>query len=204
MRGPRRSEEGAENAQERPLRLFVAADVPVDQRLRLQGLVEPYRDRFPEGRWTAPENQHVTLKFLGATPRSSLERLDEVLAAVASGGRAGEVALTQLGVFPTRRRARVLWAGIHDPGSVLAGVAGALDMALGPRGYRIEKRGFTPHLTLARFKTPVALQGPLPALPEGTFAPFWVERIVLYSSRLHPHGARYEPVASYALGGPAD
>lgn len=186
---------------DRPLRLFVAVDVPLDQRLLLHEAMEPHRAAFPAARWIAPERQHLTLKFLGRTAPSSMARLDGILRAVTSRGRSGRVALTELGVFPSMTRARVLWVGLSDPRSVLAGLAGALDGALEEMEYPVEKRSFTPHLTLARFKAPVRLHERLPVLPEGRFDSFAVERVVLYSSRLHPHGARYEPVTGYALGG---
>ncbi len=186
---------------ERPLRLFVAVDVPLEQRRLLQEAVEPHKESFKGARWTAVESQHVTLKFLGNTPLSAMDALKEVLVAQACAARRGPVRIWELGVFPGMTRARVLWAGLDDPGSVLRSVAEGLDVALEELGYGVEKRSFTPHLTLARFKAPIRLDAPLPALPVEDLAPFDVASIALYSSRLHPHGARYEPVATYALGG---
>jgi RNA 2',3'-cyclic 3'-phosphodiesterase len=185
---------------ERPLRLFVAVDVPIVQRKLLQDSIEPHAGAFEGARWTAPENQHVTLKFLGATARSGMEQLDRSLRAAAEAGHRGRVGLSELGVFPTPTKARVLWAGLTDPAFVLATAAAALDAALHDLGYGVEQRGFTPHLTLARFKHPVRLKAPLRALPAERFPSFEVDRIVLYSSRLHPTGARYEALAAYPLG----
>lgn len=187
--------------EERPLRLFVAVDVPLDRRLLLHDAIEPHRAAFPAARWITPESQHITLKFLGKTSQSSMQGLDDALSAVASGGRSGRLALGGLGVFPSRARARVLWAGVSDPELVLTKLASALDVALEDMGYGIEKRSYAPHLTLARFKVPVRVDDPLPELPKGHSLPFELDRIVLYSSRLHPHGARYEPVGTYELGG---
>ena len=184
---------------ERPLRLFVAAEVPLGQRELIQQGLEPHKNVFAGARFTALESQHITLKFLGTTPQEARPRLDGILGGVAAEHRASAVALSGLGVFPSATRARVLWAGVGDPESLLTRLASSLDLALGALGYGAEKRAFTPHLTLARFKTPARLREPLPRLDERRFTPFEVDRIILYSSRLHPHGARYEALASYPL-----
>ena len=179
------------------LRLFVAVDVP-DHHLDAANLVvEPLRRQLSAGRWTRKEGQHVTLKFLGWTPSDRLEAVRGAIAAAASRTTAGRTALGALGAFPSPRRARVLWIGLVDDDGVLARLAADLDRSLEPLGFPTEQRAFTPHLTLARFKTPARLPQPLPVLEaSGSFV---VSAVKLYRSRLHPHGARYEVVDSFPL-----
>ena len=72
----------ASRPEAKPLRLFVAAEVPEDVRAGLAESVARLRERFPKARWVPPQNQHVTLKFLGST----YPRLVEWLYRHAPGG----------------------------------------------------------------------------------------------------------------------
>ena len=183
---------------EKPWRLFVAADVPQDHLQWVRDKSGPLRSSLPAARWTEPGAQHVTLKFLGATPVELVDSVIGAIAPAASGRWPAPVSLTELGAFPSRRRARVLWMGLEDPSGLLTGLAADFDHGLRPLGYEPEKRAFTPHLTLARFKSP----SPLPedaTLVADELQPFTVDRVTLWRSRLHPSGARYEVVRSFAL-----
>jgi RNA 2',3'-cyclic 3'-phosphodiesterase len=173
--------------------LFVAAGVPEDHLRWLEEKSAALRSSLRGARWTERVAQHVTLKFLGATPVDKVEPVIAAVSTAAAGRSPAQVSLTQVGAFPSRRRARVLWMGLDDPSGLLTGLAADLDRVLRPLGYEPEKRAFTPHLTLARFKSP----GPLPedaSLVADELQPFTVDHVTLWRSRLHPTGARYEEV----------
>jgi len=179
------------------LRLFVAVDVPGPHVAAANNAVAPLRRGLPQARWTSPESQHVTLKFLGWTPEEDVAAVGDVVKTVAAGRAPAPVSLAGVGAFPSARRARVLWFGLEDREGVLPGLAADLDRALEPLGFTAEARAFTPHLTLARFKVPVRL-GELPAeVP--TEDPFVVSSVRLYRSRLHPAGARYDALSEFPL-----
>lgn len=186
------------------LRLFVAAAVPELQRAWVTEQISGLMRRWPEARWIPRDNQHVTLKFLGSTPVARLEHVmvvcDEVAAAHRRRvpGDPNSLSLAGLGVFPSPKRARVLWVGLDDPAGLLAALAGALDGRLAPLGFEAEKRPFSPHLTLARFKRPAPV-GELPPLAPAP-GDFPLVEFGLWRSHLSPKGARYERLASYPLG----
>jgi RNA 2',3'-cyclic 3'-phosphodiesterase len=179
------------------LRLFFAVEVPAELLESVRAGTAGLRSRWPEARWTTPENQHLTLKFLGATSSDDLGNVVRAGAAVARSHAAAEVALTELGAFPSARRARVLWLGVSDPAGVLQGLAAGLSSACESLGYRPEARPYVPHLTLARFKTPVRLEAELTLEIEA--APFEVSEVGLWRSHLSPKGARYELLESLPL-----
>jgi RNA 2',3'-cyclic 3'-phosphodiesterase len=181
-------------------RLFVAVDVPAAELAAVDEAVTELRSRLPPpfGRWAAPENRHVTLKFLGATDADKVPLVSESIREVAAHRAPARVALQGLGAFPSARRARVLWVGLSDPTGLLAKLAGDLDQALEPLGFRIENRAFTPHLTLARLRPAVPLELP-PEVPAGT--PFDIAEVDLFRSHLHPRGARYELLEAFPLEG---
>jgi 2'-5' RNA ligase len=61
------------------MRLFVALDLPWTLRQRLASLAGL---GIPGARWVAPENYHLTLRFIGEAPRHLAEEIDLALAAL--------------------------------------------------------------------------------------------------------------------------
>jgi 2'-5' RNA ligase len=182
------------DAPDRPLRLFVALDLP-----------EPVRDALAALAATADpdvwrpvqrDGLHVTLAFLGARPAGDVATIESLLAAEA-GTPAPPLALAQAEVLPPRR-GRVLTARIEDPSGGLAALQSRLSDALAAAGlYTPERRPFHPHATVARLRPrmrPPRAAGV--ALEPLEFAP---EAVTLYVSRLHPKGARYEALARATL-----
>jgi RNA 2',3'-cyclic 3'-phosphodiesterase len=186
----------ASRPEAKPLRLFIAFDVPDDVRAVLADAIAPLKERLG-GRWTPPGNWHLTLKFLGSTWPRLLGRVTETCRDVASAQRPFETSLSGVGAFPSERRARVLWAGLSDPDGRAAGIATVLDDGLA-REFKPEKRAFTPHLTVARFQPTVSVADALPGI-EVTSRPFTVDRIVLYRSHLQRPAPRYEPLEAFPL-----
>jgi 2'-5' RNA ligase len=185
----------------KPLRLFVAADVPDPVKDGLAHVVAPFRDRVPGARWTRAGGWHVTLKFLGTTWPRLVEEVREAVGSAAAGSEAFLTELTEIGVFPSVRRARVIWAGLADPEERFRGLVADLDERLADH-FVPEKRSFTPHLTLARLTPPRDLGEFAAELPGMSVhsEPFPVDRLVLYRSHLSPKGATYEPLLAVPLG----
>lgn len=186
----------------KPLRLFAAVDIPPRAKEAVVRAIEPWRERFPSGRWVRPENWHITVKFLGRTWPRLVDWVHNACRSAAGEVRPFRVGLEGLGVFPGPSRARVLWAGLDDPDGGLRALASALDRGL-EREFPPEKRGFTAHLTVARFNPPVPMREQADALKaaEVAAAPFRVGELVLYRSHLSPRGARYEPLERFPLRG---
>ena len=183
----------------KPLRLFLAVDIPRRAKDEVDRTVDPLRERYPDAKWVRPENWHVTVRFLGRTLPDMLDGVREASRAAASQVRKFAVELRGLGVFPRPTSARVLWVGLEDEGGLKA-LAVALDRELA-REFPPEKRPFSAHLTVARFNPTVRIDpAELNAVaPEPS--PFRVGELVLFRSHLSPKGARYEPVERFALRG---
>jgi 2'-5' RNA ligase len=185
----------------KPLRLFIAVDVPDPVKADLANAIAPFRERIPGARWTRPSGWHVTLKFLGSTWPRLVEEVREAVATVAQGAGPFDSRLTDVGAFPSVRRARVIWAGLADPDTRFTRLVADLDEAL-VEHFVPEKRAFTPHLTLARLTPPRDVDEFAPDLPGMSVASdrFSVDRLVLYRSHLSPKGATYEPLLAAPLG----
>jgi 2'-5' RNA ligase len=181
----------------RALRLFIALEIPEPIRELVEAAVADLRERHPRARWVPRQNQHVTVKFLGATWPRLVDWVTEAIQDVALASPPFRTRVGGLGAFPNERRARVLWAGLDDPMGVLTQIAAALDAAL-EREFTPEKRAFTPHLTVARFDPPTTI-GDIPTPVRSD--EFAVDRLILFRSQLRRPAPVYEPVATFALGG---
>jgi len=192
----------ADHPEDRPVRLFIAVDVPEPIKAGLERAVAAYRDRVPAARWTRLDGWHLTLKFLGSTRPRLVDVVKRATEAAARRAQTFESGLTELGVFPSIRRARVVWAGLRDPDGRLAKVAKDLDRRLGDH-FVPETRELTPHLTLARLNPARDISEFAPDLVGSSVAskPFVLDELVLYRSHLSPAGARYEALGRYPFGG---
>ena len=187
----------ASRPEARPLRLFVATEIPEEIRGALAEAVTPVRERFPKARWVPIQNQHVTLKFLGSTYPRLVEWVTATVRQVATRNAAITTRVEGLGVFPNARGARVLWAGLDDAASAFGRLAADLDEGLSEE-FKPEKRAFAPHLTVARFEPTVSMDPDEIAFES---EPFEVPRIVLFRSHLRRPAPVYEPMEAFRLSG---
>ena len=136
------------------MRLFTAIDLPDDVLLRLDRLLAALR---PEAiiKWSPLDNLHITTKFIGEWPPERFPELEAALIELPPREPI-EIELRNLGWFPNERSPRVLWAGVHA-GPALEQLAREIDDRLAPLGVAKERRPFSPHMTLARIKSPVPL-----------------------------------------------
>jgi RNA 2',3'-cyclic 3'-phosphodiesterase len=181
------------------LRAFLAVDLPPEARACAAEAVERLKPGAPVGvRWVPPENQHLTLKFLGEIAEERVEPLVERARAKLASVPPFEVALAGFGAFPNAREARVLWLVVTRGAGALAKLARKLDAASRVAGAERERRPFSAHLTLGRLREPARIEIERLAAPASVA--WTVAEVVLYESRLAPDGARYVPLAHLALG----
>jgi RNA 2',3'-cyclic 3'-phosphodiesterase len=189
----------ASRPEAKPLRLFVAIEIPTDVKAAVSAVVEPWRREFPNARWVPPENWHVTLKFLGSTWPRLVAWTEEAIGATAAAAEPFDTRVTGVGAFPGPGRARVVWVGLDDAGGAMAALAESLDAAL-EEEFEREKRAFRAHLTVARSEPPLHLPEAFSETPLQSER-FGVDRLILFRSHLRRPAPRYEPMKAYGLGG---
>jgi len=180
------------------MRLFVAIEISAEIRQRINDFVTLLQPRLTNARWVRPEGLHITLKFLGNVADERLPVIESALRRIAASHF--ELSLQNVGVFPNPGSPRVLWVGIES-GPELATLANEADNALTSIGFERERRAFTPHVTLARFKEGSKTQNISSALKESNphFGRMTATEFHLYESKLSPKGASYRKLASFAL-----
>ncbi|HOO57653.1 MAG TPA: RNA 2',3'-cyclic phosphodiesterase [bacterium] len=182
-----RSEESEEK-----IRAFVAVEVSEQVRQSLASIQQELKPSLKNARWTGPSAFHLTIKFLGEVSPNRIEQISNMLEGKKVSDRF-TMKFVGLGVFPNPRKARVLWAGIKKGSEELCSIFNKLEPEFEALGFEPEKRKFSGHLTLARFKIPAQIQpGILETeadCPECTAA-----SLVLFKSTLKPSGAEYTPI----------
>jgi RNA 2',3'-cyclic 3'-phosphodiesterase len=156
----------------------------------------PLVRELPSLRAMAPEALHATLCFLGALPEAAIAPLAALVQGCAAGS--GGVAGLALGepLWLPRRRPRVLAVALEDPQGQLAALHERLADELAAGGwYERETRPYLPHVSVARVRDRSGGPAVAAALPAPPPLAFDGAALTLYRSRLHPAGARYEPLS---------
>ena len=182
------------------IRSFIAVDIGVEVRAALSKVTRVLARSDADARWVRPEGMHATLKFLGGVDSNRLDQVHDALVTAADGHGALRLHVAGLGAFPSLRRPRVLWAGLHCPG--LRELAASIDEALVPLGFEPEKRAFNAHVTLARLRSLRGWENLAPAVEahaEDEFGRVAVAAVVLYRSTLRRDGAVYTPLWTIPL-----
>ncbi|MGA8142616.1 MAG: RNA 2',3'-cyclic phosphodiesterase [Candidatus Acidiferrales bacterium] len=182
------------------MRLFVALDLPDDIRRALAELIATLKPKSHAARWVHPENLHITLKFIGHVENPKQRPIQDALAAVHSA-QAVNLHFHGMGFFPNEYRPRAVWCGI-DASPNLTALAADIDRALAPLGVEPDVRPFTPHLTLARFKSNEDAGDVVKAaydMKSYDFGSTVETNFHLYESLLKPTGAQYNRLASFPI-----
>jgi 2'-5' RNA ligase len=190
------------------MRLFVGIELPDDVKLAAGAAAADLRARLESKaprvalRWVDPANLHVTLWFLGELDDA---RASDVAAALNElfPVNAFELGFAGAGMFPSSGAPRALWLGIRSGAGELVALYAHTGSRLVRLGFVPEKRPYSAHLTIARFKSVRRTDVPVVrrvaadasvAIP-GTI----ISAVTLFRSHLSPKGSRYESVLRVPL-----
>jgi RNA 2',3'-cyclic 3'-phosphodiesterase len=187
------------------VRLFLAVDVDEQARAALAKEQDRLRSLSQEGspiRWVRSEHLHMTLVFLGEVEQA---RVDDVIAAIGRPVDRPPIALTfaGLGVFPPHGGPRALWIGLTAGEAPLRELQQTMADRVAALSIPLERRPFTPHLTLGRWKMsrPSDRSRLVQAFHDRVVARTLVDRATLYASRLSSAGPTYTELARATLCG---
>jgi 2'-5' RNA ligase len=175
------------------LRCFIAVEV-ADTKI-LDHLLELGKALTATGatvKLVEAQNIHATLRFLGNVSRSRVEEVVEVLDEVEF--HPFDVELKGVGVFPNLRRVNVVWVGIERGDVELLNVFNQLEAKLKGIGFKPDRRGFSPHITIARVssgRNRDALVDVVSDWSAREFGVYEVDAIQLKKSVLTPRGPIY-------------
>jgi 2'-5' RNA ligase len=148
--------------------------------------------------WVPSENIHLTLKFLGGIPFSEIPVIESVLNDVASRRRSIPVTLGTLGVFPTKGKVQVIWAGLEEGGE-LSICAQEINDTLASVGFAAERKGFVAHLTLGRVKEGIFPHSLPNQVELSEHCDGLVDEFVLFESKTLRTGSVYRALKRFPL-----
>ncbi len=183
------------------IRAFVAVDLETQTVQKIAAAIVQFCPRIPGIRWLPPANFHLTLKFLGDIEEAKVAPIAAALERELYPFSCFTINAKGLGVFPDLKRPRILWVGLV--GGELNALASTVEKALVPFGFAAEKRAFTPHLTIGRWRQfnglPKELGDEIEKWQGHDFGRSNVGEVVLFQSVLKPEGAVYRPLKTVAL-----
>ncbi len=181
-------------------RAFISADISPNS--TLSALLDQLRQTRGDLKVVKGANLHVTLKFLGDTEESLVEDIAQRVRASSEGVGPFSVRLQGMGAFPSMSNIRVVWVGMEN-GGTLAELASRMDASFFEIGFERDRKGFRPHLTVARVRSPRGLedvQELITANVATDFGEYMIDRITLKKSVLTPQGPQYSNVRETLLG----
>jgi len=183
------------------IRAFVAVDLEPQTVQKIAEAIVRLRPRMPSIRWLPPANFHLTLKFLGDVDEAKVAPIAAALERELYPFSCFTINAKGLGVFPDLKRPRILWVGLV--GGELNALASTAEKALVPFGFAAEKKTFTPHLTIGRWRqfngSPKELGDEIEKWRGHDFGRSNVDEVILFQSVLKPEGAVYRPLKTVAL-----
>ncbi len=175
------------------IRSFIAFDLENEQVLnRLSAAQKLLIETGADLRPVAPQNIHVTVRFLGGISSSMVDAVYEKMKNVKFFPFT--IQLRGLGVFPNMNYPRVIWAGMTTGVEQLRSIFSQLEPQIRVLGFEPDAHGFSPHLTIARVRSSANKQRLAELLTKKAdyeFGMIKAECLRLKRSQLSPKGPTY-------------
>lgn len=180
------------------IRTFIAVEVGNDVKARAADLIKRLKKAEADVRWVAPQNMHITLKFLGDVPNVEVPDVCRHVAEAVAQFEPFEIEFQAAGAFPDNARPKTLWIGVA-PGEGfdrLQAMSDAIESRLHDEmGFARERRRFQPHLTIGRVNSAGAAQAALAEIVEqntsfdASIAE--IDEVLIFASYLEKSGPTY-------------
>ena len=180
------------------VRAFVAVDIDDPKVLSaVDAAQEDLRATGADLKLVETQNVHLTLWFLGEITQETLESVKQSLMGIRFSPF--DLRVAGVGYFPGGRSIRVVWAGVENADGQLKHIYGQLRQRLPSLGFKPDRRGFSPHFTIARVRSSRG-QDSLLSWIEGMQAAVFgiqrVESVKLKRSVLTPRGPIYSDLCA--------
>jgi len=188
-------------------RTFIALELDEPLQRYLGRIIRRMAQELPSLSWVDLAGIHLTLAFLGELSDEQLSAAISAAELAASKVSSFDIRLSLPDIFGTQRQPRVIWMGVDEPSGKLLQLQQQLNLELAQRGFEVDKRPFTPHLTLSRIKAPLnaeeqqRLQRILTVKDRQPSSPIkHISQISVMKSELSRAGATYTCLRNVDLG----
>jgi 2'-5' RNA ligase len=180
------------------IRLFIALLIPEHIRRQIVELREKTFLSYNIINWEPEEKLHLTLKFIGEVNEDLLNPVIDEIKFVENYKRFN-CNLTKFGFFFFENKPKILWLGVNLNKEIF-NLTESLNKKLEKFSITPDKKNFTPHLTLKRFKRHEEIKlinkNYEIIIPEVKFE---ATEIALIKSELMHSGSKYSNIKIYNL-----
>ncbi len=184
------------------IRAFIGIDFEPDCKKYIFDLQQSLRKYAVRGRWKHSSNFHLTLKFLDEISPTQKELIDARLHDICKARKEFSLNVSEAGVFKGRDMIRVLWLGLDGDIQTLSQLAAKIDESVSELGFPIERRPFTPHITIGQ---DIIFQCPFDEIKDAvsriSYGPIEVKTVNLFKSEQLQGKRIYTKISGYPLGG---
>ena len=183
------------------LRSFIAIELPEEVKDKLIVFRDTIKQdiRGHEVKWVNINNIHLTIKFLGEAEWETIQKIGDNFEQKPNEFPSPNLIISKIGMFPNKYQPKILWVGCSKPAE-LVNIYTAFNKICAPLNFPIEKRSFSPHLTIGRVKPNPSLntvhniQSGFFKYESIEFGNFTANQVIIFHSDLKPSGPVYSPV----------
>ena len=187
------------------MRAFIAVELSKECKDYLTRVESLFKKSDADVKWVAPDNLHITLKFLGDINEEQANKLITAITDIASKHKQFTLKLGPAGAFPSIRSPRIIWIGVPKGDNELQEIAQEIEINAVKAGIPEENKPFSSHITIGRTRSGLnrekliqLLDSSTKGLTEETPESI-VKNITLYKSTLTSKGPIYEILAQANL-----
>jgi len=179
---------------------FIAVPLSNDLKTELFHQSNVWKGKLPFKKWTAEEDYHITLAFLGPVEGDKRKEIVEEIQQSLLSIESFTLQLANFGHFGPSKNPSVWWAGVQKS-KELEELQKTVSLSCEKVGFQLEKRPYEPHITLAkRFNLAFKDDFLIPSTWDTKNNTIVVTSIVLY--QIHPKSTpSYQIVEKWNLEG---
>ena len=180
------------------IRTFLALELSqnVSNKLSSHAEMISVNDNLQQVRWLSKENYHLTLTFLGNVEYSLISSLQLRLEQNLSLNKAVHFRFSEITPFPFSGTPKTV-AAMLEHSKELMQLQNKTAKCVHAFGISLERRRFTPHVTLGRLKS--RSRKSLTFQPQQIFLEGVSEKVIILQSELTPKGAVYTSLGQISL-----
>ena len=182
-------------------RTFISIPVP-NHVLKIKQMMVSTFENPSDINWVKNTNLHLTLKFLGETKDTSIDKISDILSDIAFEQKQHNLIIKNTGAFPDETQPSVLWLGVEGETNPLFKLKKLINAKLETLAFPQEDQSYTPHVTIGRIK----YSNKKPPNPK-IFLQSSYDEIALHvnkmqfvSSELSKNGPIYHIISSHSFG----
>lgn len=128
---------------------FIAVELDEQSKQKLAEFCQTNRPVYHFNKWVHRHDYHLTLVFLGQASDIIVNDTFEKIKNGLKNINAFPIDITNVDIFGPKIRPRIFWAGI-EPSEELSHIQAITYEQCKVKGFLLDERPFTPHITLAR------------------------------------------------------